>query len=487
MALRLYNTLTRKKEEFRPIEPGKVRLYTCGPTVYNYAHIGNLRSYIFADILRRTLEYLGHEVTQVMNVTDVGHLTSDADQGEDKMEVEARKEGRDIWEVARYYEKVFFDDIEKLNVQKPAIVCRATDHIPDMIELVTKLVERGHVYETEQALYYDITTFPSYTQLSRQLLDDKIVGARDEVQEDPGKRHPADFAVWFKCVGRFANHIMRWESPWGVGFPGWHIECSAMSMKYLGNTLDIHTGGEDHIHVHHPNEIAQSEGATGEKFVRVWMHGAFLVLGKSKEAEGEQKMAKSTGNFLRLQTLIDNGCDPLAYRYMCFSAHYRQKLTFTWDALNAAAAGYRNLISFASRAKQIGGEEAAWVSEYRQRFVDAISDDLNMPQAMAVVSELVREANTRQEFGVLEALYDFDRVLGLRLREAVESTTAVADNVSLGTGAPAAETVESLIREREQARAAKNWTRADEIRDMLKEWGIVLEDSPSGTLWRKVD
>lgn len=475
MALQLYNTLTRRKEEFEQLEPGKVRMYTCGPTVYNYAHIGNLRSYVFSDILRRTLEYFGDEVIQVMNVTDVGHLTSDEDAGEDKMEREARKTGKDIWEIARDFEDVFFEDLEALNIEPPAVKCRATDHVPEMIALVEKLIERGHAYETKQAVYFDVTTFPTYTQLSRQSLEDKITGARDEVQEDPEKRNPADFALWFKAVGRFANHIMQWESPWGMGFPGWHIECSAMSMKYLGETLDIHTGGEDHIWVHHPNEIAQSEGATGKKFVRFWMHGAFLVVGKSTEAEDEQKMAKSEGNFLRLQTLIDEGYDPLAYRFLCYSAHYRTKLKFTWDALSGAVSGYDSLKNFIARATQIGGEEQPWVSEYRERFKSAIADDLNMPQAMAAVSELVREADKRKEYGVLDALYDFDRVLGLNLRESAERAT------SKDAG------VDALIKEREEARAGKNWARADEIRKELSEQGIALEDTPSGTLWRRVD
>ncbi len=244
MTVRLYNTLTRKKEDFAPLNPSKVGLYTCGPTVYNYAHIGNLRSYIFADTLRRTLEYNGYDVPQVMNVTDVGHLTSDEDSGEDKMEIQARTSGMDIWEIARFYESEFFKDLQALNIEMPAVVSRATEHVPDMIELIKKIVSRGHAYETAQALYFDISTYPKYTQLSRQSLEDKLVGARDEVQEDPEKRHPADFALWFKAVGRFENHLMRWESPWGVGFPGWHVECSAMSMKYLGETLDIHTGGE---------------------------------------------------------------------------------------------------------------------------------------------------------------------------------------------------------------------------------------------------
>ena len=477
MALRLYNTLTRRKDNFEPMQPGEVKMYTCGPTVYNYAHIGNLRSYIFADILRRTLEYTGHDVKQVMNVTDVGHLTSDSDAGEDKMEREARTSGKDIWEIARYFEDVFFDDLDKLNIEPPIIKCRATEHVSEMISLVEKLIERGHAYQTRQAVYFDVTTFPTYTELSRQSLDDKITGARDEVQEDPEKRNPVDFALWFKAVGRFTNHIMRWESPWGVGFPGWHIECSAMSMKYLGETLDIHTGGEDHIWVHHPNEIAQSEGATGKKFVRYWLHGAFLVVGdlsrNDEKTDEERRMGKSEGNFLRLQTLVDMGHDPLAYRYACLMAHYRAKLKFTWESMDAAASGYSSLKDFVARASQIGGQEQPWVAEYRERFESAISDDLNMPMAMGVVSEMIREAEKRGEYGVLDALYDFDRVLGLKLRESAEAATNVDAEV------------EALITEREQARSAKNWARADEIRKLLSEQGVTLEDTPHGTLWRK--
>ena len=477
MTVRLYNTLTRKKEDFAPLNPSKVGLYTCGPTVYNYAHIGNLRSYIFADTLRRTLEYNGYDVPQVMNVTDVGHLTSDEDSGEDKMEIQARTSGMDIWEIARFYESEFFKDLQALNIEMPAVVSRATEHVPDMIELIKKIVSRGHAYEPAQALYFDISTYPKYTQLSRQSLEDKLVGARDEVQEDPEKRHPADFALWFKAVGRFENHLMRWESPWGVGFPGWHVECSAMSMKYLGETLDIHTGGEDHIWVHHPNEIAQSEAATGRPFVRFWMHGAFLVVAKDSGdgADGEQKMAKSEGNFLRLQTLIDRGYDPLAYRFLCFSAHYRTKLKFTWESMDAAVSGYNRLKDFAARARQIGGPESDWVTDIRKRFSDAVSDDLNMPQAMAAVSDLISEADRRNDYGVSEALYDFDRILGLRLRESAERATA-ADSY-----------VESLIKQRDEARAVKDWATADQIRKQLSEQGITIEDTPSGTLWRKID
>jgi cysteinyl-tRNA synthetase len=473
VGLRLYNTLTRQKEEFQPIEPGKVRMYSCGLTVYNYAHIGNLRTYIFSDILRRTLEYEGYDVIHVMNVTDVGHLTSDADEGEDKLEKGAREVGKSVWEIARFYEEAFRKDLDLLNIEKPKIICRATEHIPDMIALIQRLIDRGHAYETDQAVYFDISTFPKYTEFTRQPLEQKVVGAREEVQEDPGKKHPADFALWFKAVGRFKNHIMRWDSPWGVGFPGWHIECSAMAMKYLGETLDIHTGGEDHIWVHHPNEIAQSEAATGKQFVRFWMHGSFLIVGDRNASGEEKRMGKSEGNFIRLQTLIDKGYDPLAYRYACLMAHYRQKLRFTWESMDAAAAGYESLKEFAARAKQIGGEESPWVDEYRRRFRAAIEDDLNMPQAMAAVSEMIREAETRKEYGVLDALYDFDRVLGLRLRESAEAATEIDPGI------------QALIKEREQARKAKDWARADQIRNQLAEQGIILEDTPSGTLWRR--
>jgi cysteinyl-tRNA synthetase len=473
MVLRFYNTLTRSKEEFKPLEPPKVRMYSCGPTVYNYAHIGNLRTYIFADTLRRTLEYFGYDVPQVMNVTDVGHLTSDEDIGEDKVEVQARKTGMSVWDIARHYEEAFFNDLDALNVKQPAVICRATEHISDMIELIKRIIANGHAYETAQAVYFDVTTFPNYTQLSRQPLDEKIIAARSEVQEDPEKRNPADFALWFKAVGRFKNHIMRWDSPWGIGFPGWHIECSAMAMKYLGETLDIHTGGEDHIWVHHPNEVAQSESATGKQFVRFWMHGAFLVVGKSEKSGEERRMGKSEGNFIRLQTLIDNGFDPLAYRYMCFSAHYRTKLTFTWESLEGASSGYKGLKDFVTRARQIGGNEPQWVGEYREKFRAAIADDLNMPQAMAAVQELMREAERRSEYGVLDTLYDFDRVLGLKLKETAEETELLEEEIK------------TLIAERTEARARKDWARADEIRNQLAKKGILLEDTPTGTLWRK--
>ncbi len=465
----LYNSLTRKKEEFVPRQPGKVGVYSCGPTVYNYAHIGNLRTYVFADVLRRTFEYAGFDVTHVMNVTDVGHLTSDEDMGEDKMEAGARREGKSIWDIARFYEDAFFADTERLDILRPTVVARATEHIEPMIEMVEKLIEKGYGYVTEQAIYFDVTKFEDYTKLAGQALEEKVVGARAEVQEDPEKRNPADFALWFKAVGRFTNHMMQWDSPWGSGFPGWHIECSAMSMKYLGETIDIHTGGIDHITVHHTNEIAQSEATTGKQFVRFWLHGEFLIVGSG------EKMAKSSGKFLTLQSLIDRGYDPLAYRFLCLQVHYRSKLNFTWESFDAAKTGYARLQAFVLEAAKKGGERAPWMDEYAARFKEAVTDDLNMPRAVAVLWELVREANTRGDFGVLDVLYDFDRVLGLNLKQIAES--AGTDELDSELAA--------LIKEREQARTDKNWARADELRKQLAELGIVLKDVPGGTEWSR--
>lgn len=469
--IKFYNTLGRKKEEFVPVHKDFVGIYTCGPTVYNYAHIGNLRSYIFSDVLKKTLKYFGYNVRHVMNVTDVGHLTSDDDAGDDKMERQAQKTGKSVLDIARFYETAFFEDLDRLNIELPEISCRATEHIDSMIEMVSGLLEKGHAYETAQAIYFDITTFPDYTKLSNQPLEDKIVGARDEVNEDPEKRHPADFSIWFKATGRFANHLMKWQSPWGEGFPGWHIECSAMSIKYLGETFDIHTGGEDHIWIHHPNEIAQSQCYTGKPFVKYWLHGAFLVVGN----DGSAKMSKSDDNFLRLQTLIDNGFEPVHYRYLCLQAHYRSSLKFTEESLTSAKNGFESIRDFITRAAQIGGEKPTWTSEYVEKFENAISDDLNMPSAIAALNELIREAESRKEYNILDDLYRFDRVLSLGFEDIAKS--ANSDNLE--------DEIKSLIKERESARKEKNWSLSDEIRNKLDAMGIVLEDTKDGTLWHR--
>jgi cysteinyl-tRNA synthetase len=479
MSLKLYNSLTRKKDEFVPLDDNKVSMYTCGPTVYGYASIGNLRAYVFSDILRRTLMFLGYDVTQVMNVTDVGHLTSDEDMGEDKMELSAKREGRSVWDIARHYEDVFFQDTEKSNILRPDIVCRATEHIDAMIDLVKRLEEKGFTYETEQAIYFHVPLFPDYTKLSGQSLEEKIVAVRDEVQEDPGKKNPADFALWFKATGKFANHAMQWDSPWGSGFPGWHIECSAMSMKYLGETLDIHTGGIDHIPVHHTNEIAQSEAATGKQFVRYWAHVNFLRVDGGK-------MSKSLGNVYTLSDFEPRNLKPLAFRYFCLSAVYRASLNFTWEAVNGAQATLDGLYAFVRQAKRAGRPSvdgsagsgdprtasSDWTAEYADKFTKSLEDDLNTPRALAAMWDLIREANRRQDFNVLDTLYSFDRVLGLGL-EDVPMEEVIEDDIA------------TLIKEREEARASKNWARADEIRKQLAEAGITLEDRPEGTIWHK--
>lgn len=465
--IQFYNTLTKKKDEFIPVHDDFVGIYSCGPTVYNYAHIGNLRSYIFCDVLKRVLTYFGYNVKHVMNVTDVGHLTGDDDEGEDKMQKASKRTGKDVYEIASYYEKVFFEDLNKLNIILPTIKCKATDHITDMQKMVEKLLSDGFAYETDQAIYFDITKFPKYTELSGQSLDDKMVGVRDEVNEDPQKKHPADFSIWFKAKGRFANHIMKWPSPWGEGFPGWHIECSAMSIKYLGETFDIHTGGEDHIWVHHPNEIAQSECYTGKKFVKYWLHGAFLV-----EGDGG-KMSKSSGEFLRLQTLIDQGFLPVHYRMMCVSSHYRSKLTFTLESLTGAKNAYENIRDFISRAVQMGGEKPAWASEYVEKFEAAIADDLNMPVAMAVVNTMIKKAVETKEYNILDELYKFDTVLGLGLKDIANDSNELPEEFA------------KLIEERAAAKKNKDFKRADEIRQYLLDNGIVLEDTRQGTLWHK--
>ena len=316
--LKLYNTLTCKKEIFKPLRKDRVGLYTCGPTVYNYAHIGNLRTYVFEDILRRTLEYAGFKVRHVMNITDVGHLVSDADEGEDKLEKGARREGKSVWDITKFYTDAFLKDIEKLNIKKANYILPATKYIKEQIKIIEVLFKKGYAYETPQAVYFNVSKFKNYTKLSRQKLSQKITGAREEVVVDTQKRNPYDFALWFKVVGRFEHHTMRWPSPWGIGFPGWHIECSAISSSKLGQPFDIHTGAVDHINVHHTNEIAQSEVAFGKPLAKIWMHGEFLLIDSSK-------MAKSRDNFFTLETTINKGFTPLAFRYLVLNAHYRSK------------------------------------------------------------------------------------------------------------------------------------------------------------------
>ncbi|MCL5411936.1 MAG: cysteine--tRNA ligase [Patescibacteria group bacterium] len=453
----LFNTLSRKKEEFNPIHPARVGMYVCGPTVYNYAHIGNLRSYIFEDILRRILAYNKYQVKQVMNVTDVGHLTSDANTGDDKVEMEAKKEGKSAWEIAAFYTQKFKEDLARLNVQPPTLLVKATEHIKEQIELIKILEKKGYTYLTDDGIYFDTSRFPNYTKLAKLDLEGLIGGARVEL--NPQKKHPADFVLW-KLSPKKVKRQMEWESPWGVGFPGWHIECSAMSMRYLGETFDIHTGGVDHIPVHHTNEIAQSEAATGKKFVNYWLHGEFLVLGQ------DEKMAKSYGNFITLQTLVDKGFNPLAYRYLCLTAHYRSKLNFSWESVQAAQNALNNLYQMVGTFE----EPRVGCAEYEQRFLEAVNDDLDMPKALVIVWELVK--SDQPSSAKMASLKKFDQVLGLDLQKAR------AERLELPPGA------QELLSAREKARKAKDWAKSDQLREKLLTMGVEVEDGPIGTRWK---
>jgi len=451
---------------FIPLEEGKAGMYTCGPTVYNYAHIGNLRTYLFEDFLRRVLEFLGFQVKHVMNVTDVGHLTDDADSGEDKMLKSSRESGRSVWEIAEMYTRAFFRDTDRLNILRPTITCKATEHIPEMIQLVQRLEERGFTYESGGNIYFSIDRFPDYGKLALLDIQDLKAGARTGI--DSNKRNPHDFVLWF-TRSKFEHQTMLWDSPWGKGYPGWHLECSAMSMKYLGEQFDIHCGGVDHIPVHHTNEIAQSEAATGKKpWVRYWLHGEFLLIDR-------EKMSKSKGGFLTLERLIEEGFDPLDYRYFCLGGHYRSQLQFSFEGLKAARTARKNLLERISRWERPRSEDKTHYSEkgnmYLENFRSHISMDLNTPQALADLWALVKDPDLdeREKHRLVQ---EMDRVLGLHLTEIVEE--------------PLDPELEALIQEREQARKARDFVRSDEIRDLLKSRGILLEDTPAGTRWKRI-
>ncbi|MEM2912594.1 MAG: cysteine--tRNA ligase [Candidatus Bathyarchaeia archaeon] len=470
MTLKFFNTLTRKKEKFVPLEKGKVKMYTCGPTVYWFAHIGNFRTFIFEDILRRVLEYNGFQVTHVMNITDVGHLTSDADTGEDRIEIGARRERKSAWEIAEFYAKAFFRDAERLNLLRPTIVCKATDHIKDMIELVQKLEKKGFTYVTDDGVYFDTSKLKDYGKLTGMNFDrlNETLKAGARVEFNPQKRNITDFALW-KFSPKDQKRQMEWDSPWGKGFPGWHIECSAMSMKYLGETFDIHCGGIDHIQVHHTNEIAQSEAATGKKFVRYWLHGAFLVLGK------KIRMGKSEGNIITIQDIIDKGFDPLAFRYLCLTAHYKSQLEFTWESLEAAQKALSTLREHVRKLRESlerNEKESGRKKAFQEMFLEAINDDLDMPKALSIVWNLVRSEEPMSNREKYELLLEFDKVLGLDLAKEAKIEELPKE-------------IEELIKEREEARKKRDWKTADEIRRKLSEMGIILEDTPEGVKWRR--
>jgi cysteinyl-tRNA synthetase len=458
MKLYLYNSLTRKKQIFKPIKPGSVGLYTCGPTVYNYAHIGNLRTYIFEDILKRVLLYNGYTVKHVMNITDVGHLTGDRDMGEDKMEKGAAREGKSAWDIADYYTQAFKKDIDHLNILEPEIWVKATETLPEQIALVKTLEEKGFTYHTSDGIYFDTAKFKDYNKLSHQDLEALQEGAR--VERNPEKRHPTDFALWkFSPAG--SKRQMEWDSPWGIGFPGWHLECSTMSMKFLRNQLDIHCGGTDHIDVHHTNEIAQSEAVTGKPFFNFWLHGAFLII------QGGKKMAKSEENFLTLENaFLKKGINPLVYRFASFLTHYRKPMEYSDAGIEAARNG---LLHVHNQLRQIVADgadaETSVNDEFKTKFVAAVNDDLNMPRAMAVVQEMLKsKISDAQKYSTI---LDFDRVLGLQL-----------DRLDKAQALP--EAVQELVDARQQARQAKDFAASDQLRAEIEALGYQVQDTRDG-------
>jgi cysteinyl-tRNA synthetase len=453
--VRLYSTLTRRKEDFHPLEPGTARIYSCGPTVYRYAHVGNLRTYLFADLLCRVLEYLGYDVTQVMNITDVGHLTDDQfDRGEDKMLVSARLENRSAEEIAEFYTGAFMDDSRKVNIRPADQYPRATAYVPRMLEIIARLVETGHAYEVDGTVYYDIGSFAAYGRLSRNSTEQLLAGSRGE--PDPRKRNPGDFTLWKAAGGK---RLQVWDSPWGPGFPGWHIECSAMSTALLGERFDIHTGGSDNVFPHHEAEIAQSEGAFGHRVVSYWVHGDHLMLSGAR-------MAKSAGNFFRITELEEEGHDPLAFRYLALQAKYRTKLNFSVEGLAGADRALRQL-----RARVADWREGpdGPRGDFEARFREAIADDLDLPSAMALVSELVHSDLAPGARAAL--LLDWDRVLGLDLDRRVEAVTELPPGAA------------ELLERRERARAARDFATSDRLRDELAKLGVRVIDTPDGQRW----
>ncbi len=457
----LYNTKSRSLEQFNSLLPGKVGLYACGPTVYNYAHIGNMRTYVMEDTLVRILRGLDYEVNHVMNITDVGHLESDADDGEDKMEKAAKSQQKSPWEIAAYYTEAFFKHCDLLNIVKPDTVCPATGHIKEMIEMISTLITKGHAYESGGNVYFDVASYPQYAEFGK--LDLSKQQSTSRVEFDRNKKNQYDFALWFS-LSKYPNQIMKWESPWGEGFPGWHIECSAMARKYLGEYFDIHCGGIDHIPVHHTNEIAQSCCANDGDFVNCWVHGAFLQI-------DNDKMSKSSGNFFTVDTLIETGIPPLAYRYFVLNAHYRNEVNLTKKSLNKAVTSYLSLLERVQRWKELPGTseiDQDMDADFKNRFLQALLDDMHTPNALQVLWSVVRSSDIgdRQK---LALLLEFDKFLGLGFTETSRGQLS--------------EHEECLINERESARKEKDWGTADALRQELFMAGISLQDTPDGCSW----
>ena len=460
-----YNTLTGKKEKFIPINKNEVKMYSCGPTVYSYAHIGNFRTYIFVDSLRRTLEYNGYKMKHVMNITDVGHLTSDADTGEDKMEKAAKKEGKDPYEIAKFYANAFMNDMGKLHIEKPEIITKATDNIPQMIEMVKEIIKNGYGYETSKGIYFDVSKLDKYPVLSNNSVEGQQAGARVEVDKE--KRNPFDFALWIKAP---ENHIMKWDSPWGKSYPGWHIECSAMGRRFLGENFDIHTGGVDHIPVHHENEIAQCKGAFGHNPANFWMHCEFLLVDGGK-------MSKSLGNIYTISELKEKGIEPLAYKLFCFSSHYRNKLNFTFDGVKASNIAL-NRIRKGYLAHLNGNDsiEEKEIEEYENRFHNAINDDLNIPLAIGVLWDVIKNEKKSKELADL--ILRFDKVFGLDLANSEKYLQELNENEEDMSVIP--ERVLQFANERKVARENKDFQKADLLRKKIEESGYQIKDIAGG-------
>lgn len=472
MALQLYNTLTRKKSEFAPLNPPKVGLYACGPTVYHYAHMGNMRAYLSWDLLVRVLARKKFKVRHVMNITDVGHLQNDSDTAEDKMEKAAREEKKSPLEIAEFYTKAFLQDLERLHIHSPDILCKASDHIPEMIKLIQKLEKKGFTYTTPNGVYFDVQKFPGYGKISGQSLD-QLKAVRSSVERDPEKKHPADFRLWQLNQ---PHHVLQWDSPWGRGYPGWHIECSAMGMKYLGESFDIHTGGMDHIAIHHPNEIAQSEAATGKKFVNVWLHNAFMQVDKNK-------MSKSLKNTSTISDLVAKGFSPLAYRFWIYTGHYRSEMNFTLEALEGAQKTLEKWNEFIRRLQKYSGSSKlksnpvlkSLIQEAKDKFDTFLDDDLNSPQAIAALSDFQRTIN-----GLLdsESLSKSDTKQILDFLKDANSVLDVFDFDQEDVAIPAH--VLKLAQDRQKAREAKDWKKSDLLRGQIEREGFAILDTKDG-------
>lgn len=479
--MQIYNTLTRTKEELVPVEPGVIRMYTCGPTVYHFAHIGNLRSYIMEDVLEKHLSYIGYRVDRVMNITDVGHLTSDADTGEDKMLKGAKRERKSVMEIAQFYTDAFFADCERLNIKRPEIVVPATSCIDDFIKMISELLEKGFAYISGGNVYFDISKLEQYHVFHDFREEDLAVGVREGVGEDTSKRNPADFVLWF-TKSKFDDQELKWDSPWGLGYPGWHIECSSISLKHLGNRLDIHCGGIDNAFPHHTNEIAQSEAYLGHKWCNYWFHVLHLNTGSGK-------MSKSSGEFLTVSLLIEKGYDPMAYRYFCLQSHYRKTLVFTWENLDNAATAYGKLIARIAALEQVPGEEinTADFDALKAGFVAALDNDMNTSLAVTAVYDVLKSGtNTATKRALLD---DFDRVLSLDLVPAADAmrkkeTEEKRRAEAAASSDPFIAEILSLIDARAAAKKAKNFAEADRIRAYLADKGVTLTDTPAGTTYK---